>query len=170
MLIVLSGLPGTGKSAVADAVGRARGLPVLSVDPIESALLRAGFAASFETGLAAYLVVETLADAMLAAGISPIVDAVNSVEVARDMWRRLATRHGVPLIVVECTVSDAALHASRLAVRERGLALTEPTWEIVESRRAEWAPWTEPHVTVDGLDDLAANVGRVLAELDRASR
>ena len=36
LLIVLSGLPGTGKSAIADGIGRATGLPVLSVDPIES--------------------------------------------------------------------------------------------------------------------------------------
>jgi predicted kinase len=107
---------------------------------------------------------------MLATGISPIVDAVNSVEVARDMWRRLSAKHGVSLIVVECTVSDSALHASRLAVRERGLALAEPTWETVDSRRAEWAPWTDPHLTLDGVDDLAENVRRVLAELDRASR
>ena len=39
-LIVFSGLPGTGKSAVANALGRDLGLPVLSVDPIECALSR----------------------------------------------------------------------------------------------------------------------------------
>ena len=59
MLIVLSGLPGTGKSAVADGIARALRLPVLSVDPLESAILQAGIPPSFETGLAAYLVAET---------------------------------------------------------------------------------------------------------------
>jgi predicted kinase len=53
VLIVFTGLPGTGKSTLALAVGRALGVPVLSVDPIESAMLRAGVVRSFETGLAA---------------------------------------------------------------------------------------------------------------------
>lgn len=62
MLIVVSGLPGTGKSTIADGIARTRQTPVLSVDPIESAIVRAGIPASFETGLAAYLVAQTLAD------------------------------------------------------------------------------------------------------------
>ena len=145
-LIVFSGLPGTGKSAVADALGRHLGLPVLSVDPVESAILRAGIERSFETGLAAYIVVEELAERSLANGLDTIVDAVNSVDDARDMWRELAERHAVPLVVIECTVSDLAVHAARLAGRHRGLALPEPTWESVERRR-EWRPWPEPHLS-----------------------
>ena len=58
MLIVLSGMPGTGKSAIADGIASARRAPVFSVDPIESEIVRAGIPASFETGLAAYLVAE----------------------------------------------------------------------------------------------------------------
>jgi predicted kinase len=56
MLIVMAGLPGSGKSAVADAVGRALNLPVLSVDPIEAAMCRAGIDRTQPTGLAAYVV------------------------------------------------------------------------------------------------------------------
>ena len=61
-----------------------------SVDPIESAILQAGIARSFETGLAAYLVAETLADEQLKLGNSVIVDAVNAEEEGKDIWRRLS--------------------------------------------------------------------------------
>ena len=40
-LIIFSGLPGTGKSALAEAVGRRLGLPVFAKDCLEATLLRA---------------------------------------------------------------------------------------------------------------------------------
>src|SRR5215218_1777669 len=90
VLIVLSGLPGTGKSVLADSIARFFGFPVVSVDPIESAMLRSGVRPDQPTGLAAYLVAEALADSWLALGLSPIVDAVNGVSEAKEMWRTLA--------------------------------------------------------------------------------
>jgi predicted kinase len=165
VLIVLSGLPGTGKSAVADGVASALRLPVLSVDPLESAILRAGIAHGFETGLAAYLVAETLADRFMAVGLDPVIDAVNSVEQARDMWRALARKHRALFRIIECLVSDSTAHAARLAARDRGLALPEPTGEDVERRRSEWTPWPEPHLTLDALDGIEVNVAAALAYL-----
>ena len=168
MLIVLSGLPGTGKSAVADGIARALRLPVLSVDPLESAMLRAGITPSFETGLAAYLAAETLADGYLAVGLDPIIDAVNSVEQAREMWRALARKHRVPLRIIECLVSDPAVHAARLVNRQRDLALGEPTADDVARRRAEWTDWPEPHLVLDALAGLEANIAAALAYLSKA--
>jgi predicted kinase len=168
VLIVLSGLPGTGKSTVADGIARALRLPVLSVDPLESAILRAGIAPSFKTGLAAYLVAESLADGYLASGLNPVIDAVNSVEQAREMWRALARKHHAPLRIIVCRLSDPAVHAARLASRERGLALAEPTGEDVERRRDEWSDWPEPHLVLDALDGIEANIAAALAYLARA--
>lgn len=165
-LIVLSGLPGTGKSAIADAIGRARRAPVLSVDPIESAILEAGIGPSFETGLAAYVVAERVADASLAAGLDAVIDAVNSVDPARDMWRRLAARHDARLRIIECVIGDEGVHRRRLAERDRGLRLAEPTWVDIERRRLEWTPWPEPHLTLDATEPVERNVERALAYLD----
>lgn len=162
MLIVLSGLPGTGKSAIADALGRALRIPVLSVDPIESAIVRSGIEHSFETGLAAYVVAETLADQALADGLDALIDAVNAVEPARDMWRGLARKHAAKLVIIECVLPDMAVHAARLAGRNRGLALPEPSSESVEERRAEWQSWPEAHLTLDALDPVDTNLAKAL--------
>ena len=162
MLIVVSGLPGTGKSAIADGLGRELGLPVLSVDPIESAVLRAGIPRSFETDYAAYLVAQALADGNLRLGLGSVIDAVNSVEPGRDLWRELARRHDVPLRIVVCTIADEAVHRSRLRDRDRGIALGEPRWQDVEERRAEWVPWPEPHLVLDGSDPVEANLAAAL--------
>lgn len=48
MLIVVSGLPGAGKSVLADALGPRLGAAVLSVDPIEAAIWRWGISPSFD--------------------------------------------------------------------------------------------------------------------------
>ena len=164
MWLVLSGLPATGKSALADRLGHALSLAVLSVDPIESAMLRAGVAPGFETGLAAYLVVEAICDAELGRGHGAIVDAVNAVEPAKEMWLRLGARHGAPPRIVECVCSDPALHRARLEARRRGLSpiFREPTWEDVERRRREYTPWNTPVLVVDSADPLESNVERVV--------
>src|SRR3954452_437648 len=101
------GLPGTGKSTLADGIGGELRLPVVSVDPLESAVLRAGIAQSFETGLAAYLVAEAVVDHQLGLGLDVIVDAVNAVEPARDTWRELARRHGARMSVFVCVLDRA---------------------------------------------------------------
>jgi predicted kinase len=163
MLIVFSGLPGTGKSELAQGLARRLRTPVLSVDPVEAALLRAGISQSFETGLAAYLAVEAVAEAQLALGQDVIVDAVNSVEPAKEMWRKLAAKYGAALRVIECTCSNPGLHRKRLEQRRRGLDnLPEPTWDAVQRRRLEYTSWPEPHLTVDTTGSVASNVDRVL--------
>ena len=164
MLVVVSGLPGSGKSALADGIGLALRAPVLSVDPIESAILRAGVTGSFETGLAAYLVAEACADAFLAAGLDVVVDAVSSVEPAREQWRGLAARHGAALRVIVCSL-DPSVSLARLSGRTRGLALPEPTGADLDARAAEWTPWPEPHLLLDSLQPPEANLDRALASL-----
>ena len=75
VLIVLSGLPGSGKSTVAEGLSRALSMPAFSVDPIEAAMWRNGLARD-QTGIAAYEVAITLAGENLRLGHSVIVDAV----------------------------------------------------------------------------------------------
>jgi len=84
-VIIVSGLPGTGKSTAAEGITNTLALPIFSVDPIESSIIKSGISKSFETGLAAYLVAETLAAEQLANGLSIVIDAVSPVNEARQM-------------------------------------------------------------------------------------
>jgi dephospho-CoA kinase len=49
LFVVMSGFPGSGKSTMALAIGEAFHIPVVSVDPIESAIVEAGIGRSFQT-------------------------------------------------------------------------------------------------------------------------
>lgn len=169
MLVAMAGLPGTGKSAIAEAVGARLLKPVVSVDPIESAILRAGIDADQPTGLAAYLVAETLAETVLRAGHGAIIDAVNAVDPAREQWVNLARRAGEPLLFIEVVCSDVSVHRSRLEARERHLPhVTSSAWHAVEQSLDEYAEWSGPsgqvvRLTLDSVEPLEALTQRALA-------
>lgn len=168
-LIVMAGLPGSGKSTIGEIIGSRLGAQVVSVDPIESAILRAGIDADQPTGLAAYLVAEEIASTVLASGRSVVVDAVNAVEAARLQWRDLAERSQVDLKVIEVFCSDDAVHRERLERRKSNLPhLAELTWRAVEQSLEGYASWTGPssalpRVTVDSTQPLGVNVDVALA-------
>jgi predicted kinase len=166
VLVVVSGLPGVGKSSMADALGRKLGAAVLSVDPIEAAIWRCGIRPSFETGVAAYEVAAVLAEHQLGLGLTVIVDSVSSLEVARDRWRQAAQRSGNTMRVVEVICSDEASHRQRLGARARGIdGFPEPSWDDVLRRRDEWQPWVDDRLVVDSMRGLDENVADAVAFL-----
>jgi predicted kinase len=168
VLVAMAGLPGTGKSTIAEIMGNRLGAPIISVDPIESAILRAGIDADQPTGLAAYLVAETMAEQVLVWGRSVIVDAVNAVEPARLQWRDLAARMGVELRFVEVVCSDQDVHRDRLEKRVRNLPhVEEVTWFAVEQSLEDYQEWSGatallPRVTVDSVQSIGSNVESAL--------
>lgn len=172
MLVVTAGLPGTGKSTIGEVVANRLGLPLVSVDPIEASILRAGIEADQPTGLAAYLVAETLAETVLASGRGIVIDAVNAVNPAREQWVNLAERQGVTLRFIETVCSDPELHRSRLEARGRHLASgSERSHHAVEQSVDEWEDWSGPsgaiaRITVDTAQPLGVNVDQAISFLE----
>ncbi|HWH27042.1 MAG TPA: AAA family ATPase [Pseudolysinimonas sp.] len=171
MLIVTAGLPASGKSTIAEIVGNRLSIPVLSVDPIEAAILDAGIDSDQPTGLAAYLVAERLAQAQLGMGHSVIIDAVNAVEPAREQWVRLATEQGTPIRFLEVVCSDPDVHRERLRARRLAAPHSQAAHHAVEQSLDEWEPWTGPtggvpRVTLDSMLPLGVNVDQAVAFLE----
>jgi predicted kinase len=167
VLVVTAGLPGSGKSTIAEIVAGRLGATAISVDPIEAAILKAGIDADQPTGLAAYLVAERMAEQVLLSGHSVIVDAVNAVEPARLQWRDLAERCGVKLRVIETVCSDPEIHAERLASRT-GLTAAYAVEQSIDEY-VEWkgAAASLPRITLDTSRPLGENVDAAFAFLGR---
>ena len=166
-LIVFSGLPGTGKSSLAEATGRRLGIPVFSKDVLEAAIIRAGMTehedARQQLGWAGYELLTTLATRQLRLGQSVILDAVTSTASIRNAWRALANTRGAEWRVIECVCSDEEIHRSRLEGRKRGIAgWPELTWSDVERVRGYFTPWQEAHLTVDAMATFGENLDLVL--------
>lgn len=173
LLVVMAGLPGTGKSTIAEILGGRLGGTNVSVDPIESSILQAGIAADQPTGLAAYLVAETLAEQVLSSGRSVVVDAVNAVEPARLQWRDLAERTHVSLRVIETVCSDAHLHDERLTKRVQNRSLSANLIrQAVEQSVEGYQKWDGadallPRITLDTVNPLGSNVESALDFIGR---
>lgn len=165
-IIVLSGLPGSGKSAIAEGIAARLSSPLLSVDPIESAVIQAGITKSFETGLAAYLVAKTLAAEQLKVGNSVVIDAVNAEEEGKDVWRSLAKNFKLQLTVIETSLEDTDEHRRRIESRVRGLhGISEVTWDKVVDRRKVYTEWKEPILKLDSSTSLDVNIDLALKYL-----
>jgi predicted kinase len=152
-LMLVSGLPGSGKSTVADGLSRSLSIPVFSIDPIEAAMWRNGIARD-QTGIAAYEVAAALADEQLRLGHSVIVDAVNPIEAPRQGWRNLAAKYRPDLKIIECVCVNETTHRQRIETRIRNIeGVPEIPWSRVLERRAEYEPWTDERLTLDTSDD-----------------
>ncbi|MDJ0362992.1 AAA family ATPase [Rhodococcus sp. H29-C3] len=135
----MAGLPGSGKSTVADVLSVKLGA-VLSVDPIEAALWRSGVDRQQPTGLAAYVVAEELARVQLGLGHDVVVDTANDVAAAREQWRLLARKSGARLIFVEVVCTDAAERRRRRAMGQA----PDSVWAVADAVTGPSTPTDSP--------------------------
>src|SRR5512142_2711505 len=89
MLIIFSGLPGVGKTAIARELAGQLAAVHLRIDSIEQALRDSGVT---EIGELGYRVAYTVAEDNLRLGHTVIADCVNPIQLTRDAWRRVAAR------------------------------------------------------------------------------
>ena len=158
MLIVFAGLPGTGKTTLARQIAAELPATLLRVDAIEAAIVRSG-TASRPLNEDGYLVMRDIAAGNLAIGGTVVIDAVNSVAEARDIWVELAAAENVPLRSVEVVLADEDEHRRRVERRTGDLVAGHvPSWAEVRAR--EYELWDEakhgPRLVVDSGDSAAA--------------
>ena len=147
MLVVIGGLPGTGKTTIARRLAARRAAIYLRIDVIEQAIRLAGVLAG-DVGPAGYGVANALAASNLANGLTIIADCVNPVRESREGWRTTAARVPTTLLEVKVVCSDPAEHRRRIETRETDIeGLILPAWHEVLER--DYVPWEEPHLVID---------------------
>jgi aminoglycoside phosphotransferase family enzyme/predicted kinase len=175
-LVVVGGLPGTGKSTLAEALGDVLGWPVLRSDEIRKEQagldIREHAPADYEQGLyapavteATYEVMLSQARQLLARGFDVILDASFS----SNRWRRRASEVAAETfseLTELCCVLPATVTADRLAARATdGGDVSDAGPAIAAAMAAAFDPWPGA-VAVGMLPPVDDVVPSVLDRLD----
>jgi predicted kinase len=163
--VLFSGLPGTGKSTLADRLAHELRWPLLRIDDIASLLGSAadhGTVAFWDRAIAALLY---LTEAQLKLGVNVIAD---SVFMDRDRYhaRAIARQTGARFLPVHTFVSDELVWEQRVTARHAASAPADgvASWERIQVQRRGFRPW-EPGTAlpVDTIRPPEENFAAVLA-------
>ena len=145
-LVILGGLPGTGKTAVARELKDT--LAHVRIDSIEQAMRDSGEMGPRGVEGAGYLVGQAVARDLLACGIDVVAECVNPFALTRQAWREAGRSAGAAVLEVELFCSDEDEHRRRVEERSTDIAGLElPDWSAVVER--EYEAWPEAALHLD---------------------
>ncbi|HZQ26761.1 MAG TPA: AAA family ATPase, partial [Acidimicrobiales bacterium] len=159
VLALVGGLPGTGKSTVAEGIGRACGWTVLRSDEVRQELTGDYTPESVRR---TYEALVTRAEQALHLGLPVVLDATWGSAAMRELAAAAAARTSSDLVELRCVV-DPAVAARRIATRREAFG-SEATPAVATALATRADPWPSA-VDVDTEGDPVEVLGRVLWNL-----
>ena len=170
-IVLMYGLPGTGKSALARRLAPAGGFAWLRSDVVRKELVGAAPLESRKAGPAAgiydakwtvrtYAELRARTEALLAQGRRVIVDATFKQDAERLAFVELARRWHVPVRILACETSP---EVARHRIETRGPDASDADWTVYKHAAAHWDPLTPASKAVTSVVDTTPPLPTVLA-------
>ncbi len=168
LLIVVSGLPGTGKSIFSRSLSQRFPLAILETDALRRAMFGQPSYTAWESARlfnACHKLIEELLDK----GVPVILDATNLFETHRQRLYHIADRLGVKLILVRVEAPVEAVRErlnARSSTPDPGLH-SEADWSVYKKMRSLVQPIGRTHYVVDTSRDITPVLDKIVREIKR---
>lgn len=167
-LVILCGVPGSGKSTVAHALAGRAAVALVQSDQVRK-LLVAVPQYTTEESARVFGALHVAVERLLRAGISAIVDATNLQEQHRAPLRVIAARCGARWRVVVVTASERSIR-QRLRARSAGqreaFDVSDAGEAVYELLRARVEPVRGPHMVIDTEQDMSPAIAALAGWLE----
>jgi uncharacterized protein len=167
MLILVTGLPGSGKSTVAGRIAEHVNAVVINSDTLRRELFPV--TRTYDSNETQTVIRETRRRTreLLSEGKTVVLDALFTKQRPRDEYRRLAEELDIPYAIIHVTASEEAIR-ERLEARPRTGDASEATFEYYLDRKPHFEPIAGDHFRIDnsgGLPEMEEKVQALLEEL-----
>jgi predicted kinase len=165
-LVVISGLPGTGKSQFARELERRTGAIVLESDALRRLLVEKP-SYSWQESQRLFAAIHAVAERLLCEGVPIILDATNLAEAHRRPLYAIAAKCGARLLLVEVT-APAEVARTRLAERAAaGESTSDADVEVYERMLPAREKIRREHFVVDTSKPYERLLSAIAREMRR---
>ncbi len=165
-LVLIGGLPGTGKSTLARRLAEEAGLDLIQTDQVRKEGRSPVSYADEAQDLVYQACCQRAADRLFQGGRA-LMDATFLKAVHRRLLVKLALDHGVPAVLLVC---QAPPEIVRARLEERRGDHSDATWEVHRHLADQWEDWKAPDGLVSRSIDTDGPLASVVAKSIAALR
>jgi len=166
-LVMLSGLPGSGKTYLAREICRRHPIVHLESDALRKALFTSPVYSPMES-MRLYAAIRVLVDDLLGRGLPVLLDATNVKEAHRRPLYEIAEAHRARLMILHVEVPDRVARTRLEAKRRRGDPdnYSDADIGVYEAMHREEEPIGREHMRVDTSESVATAVDKIVGKLE----
>jgi len=164
--IVVSGLPGTGKSYFSSKLAERLPFIILESDTLRKVLFPSPSYSSAESSRL-FRAIHLLIERLLKRGVPVILDATNLSERNRERLYSIADRLDVKLILARLETSPQIVHERLKARRENLGSKSDADWAIYQRMRHTVQKIRRNHYAVDTSRDITPVLNKIVREVRR---
>ncbi len=165
-LVVVSGLPGTGKSYFCRQLARRLPSVVLESDALRKTLFAApGY--SPEESARLFRAIRFLVEGLIKRGISVIMDATNLAERYREYFYSIADRLDVKLVLVRVEAPPTLIKERLEARRKNPEEKSDASWGVYQKMKESVEKISRRHYVADTSRDITPVLDKIMRDVRR---
>lgn len=165
MLVIVCGLPGTGKTTLAKTVAGKTDAAVINSDSIRMSMLEEREYTEDEKKMIYRAMLEE-AGKQLKEGKNVVLDATFYKKELRENAKETAEKAGTESYIIECVTHEELLK-ERIFKRKKEETESEADFEVYKKVKDQFEPIEEEHLAVDTSEELEKQVELVLKYIRR---